>query len=121
VRLNEKLRMAPNEETMDDRVLADLGPDERKLLAVFARHGRDGRAITTASLAAHAGFGVDRKRLSEALGKLAGRGLITEGGDDPFIGSPVAYRLVRPFPAKGAEQQATEAMRSDAASRPLKG
>jgi hypothetical protein len=43
-------------------------------------------------LAAHAGFPLDRKRLSEALGKLAGRGLITEGGDDPFIGSPAAYR-----------------------------
>jgi hypothetical protein len=92
-----------------DRVLADLGPDERKLLAVFARHGRDGRAITTASLAAHAGFGLDRKRLSEALGKLAGRDLITEGGDDPFIGSPVAYRLVQPLPARGTEPHSTEA------------
>jgi hypothetical protein len=94
---------------MDDHVLAELGPEERKLLAVFARHGRDGRAITTASLAAHAGFTLDRRRLSEALGELAGRGLITEGGDDPFIGSPVAYRLVRMLPARGAEQHSTEA------------
>ena len=69
-----KEKKAPKEEAMDDRVLADLGPDERKLLAIFARYGRDGRAITTASLMAHAGFGLDRKRLSEALGKLAGRG-----------------------------------------------
>jgi hypothetical protein len=76
--------------------------DERKLLAVF------GRAITPASLMAHAGFGLDRKRLSEALGKLAGRGLITQGGDDPFIGSPVAYRLVRPLPAGGTEQHPAE-------------
>jgi hypothetical protein len=59
---------------MDDRVLANLGPDERKLLATFARYGRDGRAITTASLTAHAGFGLDRKRLSEALRKLAVEG-----------------------------------------------
>jgi hypothetical protein len=79
---------------MDDRALADLGPDERKLLAIFARYGRDGRAITTVSLMAHAGFGLDRKRLSETLGKLAERGLVTQGGDDPFIGAPVAYRLV---------------------------
>ena len=93
---------------MDDRVLADLGPDERKLLAIFARYGRDGRAITTASLMAHAGFGLDRKRLSEALRKLAGRGLITQGGDDPFIDSPVAYRLMRPFPARGAGQHSAE-------------
>jgi hypothetical protein len=99
-----KKHTAPKEETMDDRVLA-LGPDERKLLAIFARYGRDGRAITTASLMAHAGFGLDRKRLSEALRKLAGNGLITQGGDDPFIDSPVAYRLVRPFPAE--EQQGT--------------
>jgi hypothetical protein len=62
-----------------------------------------------ASLAAHAGFGLDRKRLSEALGKLAGRGLITEGRDDRFIGSPVAHRLVRPLPARGAEAHSTEA------------
>jgi hypothetical protein len=106
---NEKKHAAPKEEPMDDRVLADLAPDERKLLAVFARHGRDGRAITTGSLAARAGWRLDRKRLSEALGKLAGRGLITEGGDDPFIGSPVAYRLVRPLPARGAEQSPTQA------------
>ena len=92
---------------MDDRVWADLGPDERKLLAIFARYGRDGRAITTASLMAHAGFGLDRKRLSEALQKLAGRGVITQGGDDPFIGSSVAYRLMRPFPARGTERDAS--------------
>jgi hypothetical protein len=29
----------------------------------------------------------------DSLGKLAERGLITEGGDDPFTGSPVAYHL----------------------------
>src|ERR1700747_845309 len=68
-----KKHTAPKEETMDDRVLADLGPDERKLLAIFARYGRDGRAITTASLMAHAGFVLDRKGLSAALGKLAAR------------------------------------------------
>jgi hypothetical protein len=68
---------------MDDRVLADLGPDERKLLGIFARYGRDGRAITAASLTAHAGFGLNRKRLSE-LRKLAGRGLVTEGGKIPL-------------------------------------
>jgi hypothetical protein len=60
---------------------------------------------------AHAGFGLDRKLLSDALGKLAGRGLITQDGDDPFIGSPVAYRLVRPFPARGAEQHPAEEQR----------
>jgi hypothetical protein len=56
-------------------------------------------------VAANAGFGLDRKRLSEALRKLAGKGLITEGGDDPFIGAPMASRLVRPLPAGGAEER----------------
>lgn len=59
---------------MDDRVLKDLGPDERKPLAILARHGRDGRAITTTSLPALAGFGLDRRRLSDAIRKLAARG-----------------------------------------------
>jgi hypothetical protein len=53
---------------------------------------------------AHSGFGLDRERLSKALRKLVGRSWITEGGDDPFIGAPVAYRLVRPLPARGVEQ-----------------
>jgi hypothetical protein len=42
-------------------------------------------------------------------GSSRGRGLITEGRDDRFIGSPVAHRLVRPLPARGAEAHSTEA------------
>jgi len=94
-------KKAPKDEAMDDRVLADLGPDERKLLGIFARYGRDGRAITAASLTAHAGFGLNRKRLSEALRKLAGRGLVTDG-------APLAYRLVRPLPARVVEERPSE-------------
>jgi hypothetical protein len=93
---------------MDDQVLAELGQDERKLLAVFARHGRDGRAITTASLAVHAGLAADRKRpeYDSALRNLVARGLIREGGGDPFVGSPVAYRLVRSMPGRQRDGEA---------------
>jgi hypothetical protein len=92
---------------MDDHSLAELGQDERKVLAVFVHHGRDGRAITTASLAVHAGFAADRQRLAAALRNLAARGLITEGGDDPFAGAPVAYRLTRPMPRRQPDAEAS--------------
>ena len=94
---------------MDDHVLAELGQDERKLLAVFKRYGHDGRAITKVSLAVHAGFGGDSKRLSAALKNLAANGLIREGGGDPFVGSPVAYRLVRAVP-RGRSDAGAEAI-----------
>jgi hypothetical protein len=83
---------------MDDHPLADLNPDERHLLAVFARHGRDGRAITTVSLAVLGGFEGERTRFSRALRRLLARGIIKEAGGDPFVGSPLAYRLVKPVP-----------------------
>jgi hypothetical protein len=51
----------------------ELGPDELKLLRVFRRHGRDGRAIPTESLAVHAKFGNDHERLSAALANLAAK------------------------------------------------
>ncbi len=68
-----------------------LGRDEHQLLAIFKRFGGDGRAITLASLAVHAGTG--NRRLREALRNLATRGLIQPAGGDAFIGSPAAYRL----------------------------
>jgi hypothetical protein len=76
---------------MEPHPLHGLERDEHKLLAVFKRFGRDGRAITLASLAVHAG--TDSRRLLAALRNLATRGLIQEAGGDPFIGSPAAYRL----------------------------
>jgi hypothetical protein len=34
-------------------LMADLGPDEREVLAVFERYGQEGRAISTARLSGH--------------------------------------------------------------------
>jgi hypothetical protein len=76
---------------MNFNPLANLGQDERKLLAVFAQYGHNGRAITTASLAAHAGLVDDSRRLSLALKRLATRGFIKEAGSDALISSPPAY------------------------------
>lgn len=85
---------------MDDHPLADLDLDERNLLAVFARHGRDGRAITTVSLTVLGGFEGERARFSRALRRLLARGIIKEAGGDPFAGAPPAYRLVNPMPRR---------------------
>ncbi len=74
-------------------LMADLGPDEREVLAVFERFGQEGRAISTESLAVHAGLKADRKRLSAALQTLAGKGFIKEAGGSPFSNAPLAYRL----------------------------
>lgn len=91
---------------MDDYPLADIEPDERNLLDVFARYGRDGRAITTVSLAVLAGFEGERKRFSRALRRLLARGVIKEAGGDPFAGSPLAYRLVQRYPQRLLDKQA---------------
>jgi hypothetical protein len=82
---------------MDILSLAELGETERRLLAIFVQFGRDGRALTTQSLAAIAGMAVDSKRLATALNNLAARGLIERGGGDPLPGSPIAFRLSRPM------------------------
>jgi len=78
---------------MDDHPLAAFEPDERTLLAIFARYGRDGRALTTTSLAVHAGFAGEHQRVSRAIRRLLARGIIKEAGGDPFVSSPPAYRL----------------------------
>jgi hypothetical protein len=82
---------------MDILSLAELGETERRLLAIFVQYGRDGRALTTQSLAANAGMAVDSKRLAMALKNLAVRGLIKRGGGDSLPGSPIAFRLSRPI------------------------
>jgi hypothetical protein len=89
---------------MDDHPLADLNPDERNLLAVFARHGRDGRAITTVSLAVLAGLEGERTRFSRALRRLLARGIIKEAGGDPFAGSALAYRLTQRAPPRAQRE-----------------
>src|SRR5438876_5981989 len=78
-------------ESMDNLVLAELGETERSLLAIFVRYGRDGRALTTQSLAANAGLPADSKRLPTALNNLVVRGLIKRAGGDPLPGSPIAF------------------------------
>lgn len=88
---------------MEPHALSGFGEQERKLLAIFKRFGRDGRAITLASLAVHAG--TDTRRLLVALRNLATRGLIQEAGGDPFIGSPTAYRLSPALTERPREQE----------------
>jgi hypothetical protein len=83
---------------MDDLPLTELGDTERRLLSVFIRCGRDGRAFTTQSLAATAGVPADSWGLATALNNLAVRGLIKRGGRDLLPGSPIASRLSRPMP-----------------------
>jgi hypothetical protein len=73
-------------------LMADLGPDEREVLAVFERYGQEGRAISTESLAVHTRLKADRTRLSAALQTLVGKGLIKEAGGSPFSNAPLAYR-----------------------------
>jgi hypothetical protein len=85
---------------MDILSLAELGETERRLLAIFVQHGRDGRALTMQSLAANAGMAVESKRLAMALNNLAARGFIKRGGGDPLPGSPIAFRLSRPIPRR---------------------
>jgi hypothetical protein len=87
---------------MDILSLAELGETERRLLAIFVQFGRDGRALTTQSLAAIAGMAVDSKRLATALNNLAARGLIERGGGDPLPGSPIAFRISRPMSRREA-------------------
>jgi hypothetical protein len=95
---------------MSDRPLGDLGESERKLLAVFVRYGRDGRAITLQSLAAHSGMPMNARELATALRNLSARGLIKRGGGDPLPGSPVAFRLSRPLPGRERSSDAIEDM-----------
>jgi hypothetical protein len=85
---------------MEDLPLTDLGDTERKLIAIFVRHGREGRAITMQSLAANAGMPDHSKELTTALRSLAARGLIKRAGADPIPGAPVAFRLSRPIPVR---------------------
>src|ERR1700747_1131802 len=99
---------------MDDLRLTGLGETERKLIAIFVRHGREGRAITMQSLAANAGMPDHSKELTTALRSLAARGLIKRAGANPIPGAPVAFRLSRPIPV----HQDTKP-KSAARSRPL--
>jgi hypothetical protein len=85
-----------------DYPFADLELDERNLLGVFARYGRDGRAIPIISLMVLAGLQGERQRLLRTLRRLVARGLIKQAGGDPFVGSPVAYRLARRVPRREA-------------------
>jgi DNA-binding Lrp family transcriptional regulator len=78
---------------MKDQALTELQECERKILDVFVRHGRDGRAITMESLAASAGISVSSRELTTALKDLAVRGIIQRAGGDPIPGTPVAFRL----------------------------
>jgi hypothetical protein len=82
---------------MEDLPLTGLGKTERKLIAIFVRHGREGRAITMESLAANAGMPGHSRELTTALRSLAARGLIIRAGADPIPGAPVAFRLSRPI------------------------
>ena len=68
---------------MEPHPLSGLEEQERKLLAIFKRFGGDGRAITVASLAVHAG--TEARRLSVALRNLAARGFIQEAGRREFV------------------------------------
>jgi hypothetical protein len=81
------------EVAMEDLPLSGLKENERKLLAVFVRHGRDGRAITMESLAANAHISTDSPELTTALKNLAARGFVKRAGGDPIPGAPVAFRL----------------------------
>ena len=54
-------------------LMADLGPDEREVLAVFERFGQEGRAISTESLAVHAGLKADRKRFRRRCRRSPGK------------------------------------------------
>lgn len=51
---------------MEGLPFSELGESERKLLAVFARFGRDDRAITVESLAVHTGMGISSRGNSRA-------------------------------------------------------
>ena len=54
---------------MEDLPPTGLGETERKLIAIFVRHGREGRAITMESLAANAGMPGHSKELTTAIEK----------------------------------------------------
>jgi hypothetical protein len=99
---------------MEDLPLTGLGDTERKLIQVFVRHGREGRAITMESLAANVGMPGHSRELTTALRSLAARGLIIRAGADPIPGAPVAFRLSRPISVR----QDTKP-KSAARSRPL--
>ncbi|MBR0707963.1 hypothetical protein [Bradyrhizobium liaoningense] len=80
---------------MENLLASDLLEIERKLLAVFERHGADGRAITIESLAVNTSMQSRSREFASALKDLAARGLIKRAGEDLVPGSPVAFRLVQ--------------------------
>lgn len=94
---------------MEDLPLTGFGDTERKLIQVFVRHGREGRAITMESLAANAGMPGHSKELTTALRSLAARGLIIRAGTDPILarqsrfGFPGRYLCAR-IPSRRARQ-----------------
>jgi len=85
--------------------LSGLQESERRLLAVFARHGRDGRGITIESLAVNAGMSASHRELTSALQSLIAHGLIKPAGEDPIPGAPLAFRLARPITERHSEAQ----------------
>lgn len=69
----------------------DVGAIEKRLLAVFERHGLNGRAITIDSLAANVGMPKHARELAVALRNLAAGGAIQVAGQDPLPGAPLAF------------------------------
>jgi len=86
---------------MEDLALMGLGESERKLLAVFLLHGRDGRAITVESLAATVGVPDHSKELTTALRNLARADSLNKPAETLFLvrrlhfGSPGQFRCDR--------------------------
>jgi hypothetical protein len=70
---------------MKHQALTELQECERKVIDVFARHGRDGRAITVESLAAGADISVSSPELTAALKGLAVRGIIQRAEGDLYL------------------------------------
>jgi hypothetical protein len=80
-------------------VQTDLTADERELLGVFHRHGRDGRAITVLSLFASSPLRADQARFKAALAGLRTKDLIAPCGIDAVTRKPAGYRLAEPVAA----------------------
>jgi hypothetical protein len=81
------------EVAMKHQALTELQECDRKVIDVFARHDRDGRAITVESLAAGADISVSSP---ETHGGPAGSGCARNyptSGRRPIPGTPVAFRL----------------------------
>ena len=81
---------------MKNLLFDDVGTIEKRLRAVFERHGLDGRAITIDCLAANVGMPKHARELVVALRNLAAGGAIQVAGQDPLPGAPLAFRVSKP-------------------------